>query len=60
MIEVQLRLQIVLAALADNSPAVFGSEVSRHLKLIQQRAEHALVLDGEKQLLQPIYNRLTK
>ena len=60
MIEVQLRLQKALEALADNSPAIFGTEVSRHLKLIKQRAEHALVLDSDKQLLQPIYNRLIK
>lgn len=58
MIEVQLRLQKALAALAYIDPDVFGAEVSRHLQLMQQRSESSSLVEADKQRLQPIYDEL--
>ncbi|MCL5974472.1 MAG: DUF2254 domain-containing protein [Gammaproteobacteria bacterium] len=60
MIEVQLRLQKALAALAYIDSDVFGTEVSRHLQLMQQRTENSSLIEADKQRLQTIYDELIR
>lgn len=57
MVEVQLRLQKALSALAEISPEVFGEDVSRHLKIMQQRTDQSALVEADKYLLEPIFEQ---
>jgi len=59
LVEIQLRLQKALAILARADPARFGAAARRHAGLALARAERALVLETEKQLVRQAAAGLT-
>ena len=58
IIEVDLRLMKALISLAQINPTLFKAVCARHAKLLLRRADSALALDEEKQLVRALASKL--
>lgn len=58
IIEVDLRLMKALISLDQINPTLFKAVCARHAKLLLRRADSALALDEEKQLVRALASKL--